>query len=228
MAENGKRVLLAGATGLVGGLCLERLLADGSFDSIISVGRRPLSPAPTDLRFKEVSVDFFDLGSRADELAADTVICALGSTMKKAGSREAFFQVDFTHCFNLAKICRQKGAAHFLLVSALGASPSAFSFYSRVKGKLEEAVGDLSYDSLTILRPSLILGKRGELRLGEEIAKFFTPLANLAVPAKYRPIDAETVAKALVISARMEKPGVSVYESDAIKRLCVGGTEKRG
>ena len=219
MAGNGKRVLLAGATGLVGGLCLSRLLADDSFEAVISVGRRPLSPSPSDPRFKEVSVDFFDLGSRSPDLVADTVICALGSTMKKAGSRDAFYQVDYTHCLNLAKICRQNGASRFILVSALGANPKAFSFYSRVKGRLEEAIGDLSYDSLTILRPSLIMGKRGEFRPFEEIAKLFTPMLSFLIPDKFKPIEAETVAAALWISARLEKPGVNILESNEIRKL---------
>jgi len=219
MAGNGKRVLLAGATGLVGGLCLSRLLADDSFEAIITVGRRQLSPAPSDPRLKQVVVDFADIGSRAKELTADTLICALGSTMKKAGSKDAFYMVDFTHAFNLAKICRQNGATQLILVSSLGASPKAFSFYSRVKGELEEAVKGLGYQSLTILRPSLILGKRGETRPGEDLAKFFAPKLNFAIPAKYRPIEAETIAAALWISAKLEKPGVNIHESDAIKTL---------
>lgn len=219
MAENGKTVLLAGATGLVGGICLSRLLADDFFESIITVGRRPLSPAPADPRLKQVTVDFSDLGSRASELSADTVICALGSTMKKAGSKEAFYKVDFTHAFNLAKISRQNGASQFVLVSALGASPKALSFYSRVKGELEEAVKGLGYESLTILRPSLILGNRGEFRFGEEIAKIFAPKVSFAIPAKYRPIEAETIAAALWIAARLEKPGINILESHEIKKL---------
>lgn len=228
MSGNDNKVLLAGATGLVGGLCLKRLLADDFFQSVITVGRRPLPDASADPRLTQVIADLGDLGPYASEISAATVICALGSTMKKAGSKDAFYKVDFTYAFNLAKTARQNGASQFLLVSALGASPKALSFYARVKGELEKEVAGLGFESLTIFRPSLMLGKRGEFRMGEEIAKVVAPRVNFAIPKKYRPIEAETVAAALWIAARLKKPGVNIYESDAISRLYgkISGKEK--
>ena len=208
-------VLLAGATGLVGGECLTLLAADPDVATVVALVRRPPDPATVHhrkLRFEQV--DFEQLGLHRRLLQVDQVICALGTTIRKAGSREAFRRVDFDYPLAIARLARQQGARHFLLVSAAGASSASRVFYSRVKGELEEAIATLGYPSFTIVRPSLLLGDRDEFRLGEEVGKRLGWL----VPAAWKPVHARDVAGALVGAAREDRPGQRVIESAAVSR----------
>lgn len=211
----GRRVLLAGATGLVGRECLSRLTADPAVSGVVALVRRvPDAGAVHHRKLHFLQADFEQLGLHARQLAADQVICALGTTLRRAGSREAFRRVDFDYPLALARLARQQGAQHFLLVSALGADPGSRVFYSRVKGELEAALSALDYPSLTIVRPSLLLGDREEFRLGEQVAKRFA----WAVPRRYAPVAASDVAAALVGAAREDRPGRQVIESADIRR----------
>lgn len=169
--ESSRTVLLAGATGLVGGLCLRRLLADATVGRVIAPTRRPLSENLRALdstgKLEAHLVDFAHLANHAALFAVDQIICALGSTIKKAGSRERFREFDYGYPLQIARLGLQQGAQHFLLVSALGADARSRIFYNRVKGELEEAMVMLPYRSITIARPSLLLGPRQELRPAE-------------------------------------------------------------
>jgi uncharacterized protein YbjT (DUF2867 family) len=210
-------ILLAGANGLVGGFCLELLLKDPSWDRIVTVTRRPLSMP--DSRHENLVINFERLGDFRDRIVADQVICTLGTTIKKAGSRENFRTVDFHYVYELARMARKNGAKHFLLVTAMGADAKSRTFYNRVKGEIERAVSGLGYPMLSIFRPSLLLGKRPEFRLGEEIAKPLAKAVSFALPEKYKPVHARAVAAAIIAVAREQKPGINVYESDAIRRM---------
>jgi uncharacterized protein YbjT (DUF2867 family) len=211
----GRRVLLAGATGLVGRECLAQLTADSSVSEVLALVRRAPDPGTVHHRkLHFLQVDFEQLGLHARQLAADQVVCALGTTIKRAGSREAFRRVDFDYPLALARLARQQGARHFLLVSALGADASSRVFYSRVKGELEQALSAMDYPSLTIVRPSLLLGQREEFRLGEEAAKLF----GWAAPRRYAPVRASDVASVLVEAAREDRPGQRVIESADVPR----------
>jgi uncharacterized protein YbjT (DUF2867 family) len=201
-----KSVLLAGATGLVGGECLAALLAESSFDPVTILVRRPLASPPPSERLVVRLVDFENLDREASAFAVHHVFCCLGTTMRNAGSRDAFRRVDYDYALHTAQLGLAGGAKHFLLVSALGADPSSRIFYNRVKGELEQAVGRLGYTSVTLVRPSLLLGERHERRLGEDFAKRFSALA----PAPWRPVPAKQVAAALVRAAREDAPGVRV------------------
>ena len=210
-----RRVLLAGATGLVGRECLTLLTADPAVVEVVALVRRPPEAVAVHhrkLRFEQV--DFEQLGLHRRLLQVDQVICALGTTIRKAGSREAFRRVDFDYPLAIARLARQQGARHFLLVSAAGASSASRVFYSRVKGELEEAIATLGYPSLTIVRPSLLLGDRDEFRLGEEVGKRLGWL----VPAAWKPVHPRDVAAALVGAAREDRPGQRVIESAAVSR----------
>jgi len=207
-------VLLAGATGLVGRESLTLLAADPDVSTVVALVRRPPDAATVHhrkLRFEQV--DYDKLGLQPRRLQADQVVCALGTTIRKAGSREAFRRVDFDYPLALARLARQQGARHFLLVSALGASSRSRVFYSRVKGELEEAIASLGYPSFTIVRPSLLLGDRDEFRLGEEVGKRLAWLT----PAALKPVPARDVAAALVAAAREDRPGRRVIESAEIR-----------
>jgi uncharacterized protein YbjT (DUF2867 family) len=209
--SGGRTVVLLGATGLVGRECLRQLEADPGVGGITVVVRRPLET--TSSKARVVVVDFDALASRSELFAVDQIFCALGTTIKQAGSREAFRRVDLDYPREAAVIGQRQGARHFLLVSALGASSTSRIFYNRVKGELEDALRTMQYRSVTIVRPSLLLGERTKPRLGEELGKRMGWLA----PGKYKPVQASDVARALVQSAREDEPGLHIIESDEIR-----------
>jgi uncharacterized protein YbjT (DUF2867 family) len=212
-------VLLCGATGLVGGECLRLLSADPAFGRLVVPTRRPLPPEllhgldPS--RVEEHIVDFGDLSARAELFDVDQIVCALGTTIRKAGSQERFREVDLGIPLAVARRGFEGGAHHVLLVSALGADPDSRIFYSRVKGELEAALSAIPFRSLTFVRPSLLLGERAEFRLGEEVMK----RVSLLVPAKYKPVEARAVAATLLHAARKDPPGRRVIESREIPAL---------
>jgi uncharacterized protein YbjT (DUF2867 family) len=211
-------IALLGSTGLVGRQCLELLADDRAFERIVVIARRKFAEA-TAPRIEGHVIDFDQLEAHADALAVDQVICALGTTIKAVGgSRERFRAVDFGIPLAAAKIAQRQGARHFLLVSALGADAASRIFYNRVKGELEDALRTLGYRSVTIVRPSLLLGDREEFRLGEVVAKRFA----WAVPGRYRPVHARDVARALIRSAREDIPGLHIMESDDIPGYAAG------
>lgn len=204
-------VALLGATGLVGRNCLELLAADRAFERIVVVTRRRFGEA-TAPRVEGHLIDFDQLEAYADIFAVDQLICALGTTIKTAGSKDRFRAVDYDIPITAARMALRKGARHFLLVSSIGADAGSRFFYLRVKGELEDSLRTLGFRSVTIVRPSLLLGDRGEFRFGEEVAKRFGSL----VPGKWRPVQARDVAQALVRSAKEDVPGLHILESTEI------------
>jgi len=210
-----RRVLLAGATGLVGGELLAQLAADSTVSRVTAMVRRNPGPLPLPAdRIRTEIVDFDDLAGREALFGVDQVFCALGTTRARAGSREAFRRVDFDYPLEIARLAREGGARHFLLVSALGADARSAVFYNRVKGELEEAVRALGFRSLTIVRPSLLQGERAEFRPVEALMKRLAWVA----PRRYAPVHAGDVAGALVAAAREDAPGLRVIESADIPR----------
>jgi uncharacterized protein YbjT (DUF2867 family) len=211
--EAARVVLLAGATGLVGGECVRALAARPDVTEVIALVRRSL---PAALRLPKVTervVDFERLAEEAGELSPTHVVCALGTTIRTAGSREQFRRVDHDYVVALAHLGIDRGARHFVLVSSLGADPRSRVFYSRVKGDVEQAVRALPYRGLTIVRPSLLLGERDERRVGEAIAK---RLAFLT-PPRYKPVHARDVAAAIVEAVVEDRPGARIIESAEIR-----------
>lgn len=206
--------MVLGATGLVGREIVRLLCADPGVDRIVVITRRPFV-APHDPKLQMKVVDFDALNSVADAFNVDQIFCALGSTIKQAGSEPAFRRVDLEYPLAAAKLGVEHGARHFLLVSAVGASATSRVFYNRVKGELEDALRTLPYNSITIARPSLLLGDREEHRLGEEVGKRLGWLT----PGRYRPVAASAVALALVLAAREDRPGMQIIESEDIRRL---------
>ena len=207
------RVLLVGASGLVGRECLRLLIAEPAISRVVVLARRPLPPAALAPKVEAQVVDFDHLKHAAVFPKADAVLCALGTTMRQAGSQQRFREVDYGYPLAAARLALAQGARHFLLVSALGADARSRVFYNRVKGELEAAVSALGYRSVTIARPSLLLGDREEFRLGERI---LTPFAFL-IPGRLRPVKATAVAAALVDAAVRDEAGVRVIESEEIR-----------
>jgi uncharacterized protein YbjT (DUF2867 family) len=210
-------ILLAGATGLVGAAALDRMLGREPGPAVVAVGRRP--PPRSHPRLRAVVGDFSRLGAEPP-IPARAALCALGTTLAKAGSPEAFRAVDHDAVLAFARWAREGGAGTFVLVSSVGADPAARNLYLRVKGEAERDVGALGFSRLVILRPSLLLGPRAERRPGEAVARALAPLVNplLRGPLRrYRGIAAGTVAAALVAAAEDDAPGTHVWDNDAIE-----------
>lgn len=215
-----KRALLMGATGLVGRHLLHDLLESSSYERVVTLGRRPLGV--THPRLDDRVIDFDDLYDEVRTATADDVFCCLGTTIKQAGSREAFRQVDLHYPVKAARAAEAAGAAQFLVVSSLGASPSAWFFYSRVKGEMEEAVKAAGLPSVWIFQPSLLTGDRDEERPGEDVAARFFELTSFlwrGPLARYRPVEARTVAAAMLAAAERPAPGMHVAEPTRIRVL---------
>lgn len=212
-----RTALLAGATGLVGSHVLDELLADGTWSHVVTVGRRT-----TDRRHEKLEQRILDLSAieaHGDLPHADDVFCCLGTTIKQAGSQDAFRRVDHDFVLGLARAGLRMGATQFLLVSAIGADPDARVFYSRVKGEVEVAVRALPYRAVQIFRPGLLLGRRTEFRAGERIAMSLAPIAQpllIGPLRRYRSIRASDVARAMVRIAREAPRGPNVWEYDGM------------
>ncbi len=201
------KVLLLGATGLVGSECLQLLLEENSVSEIRIFSRSKISQ--TDKKITAIVSPFSEMNDYGSFFTVDAVLCALGTTIKKAGSQQAFRLVDYDYPLTAAQIAKRNGAHHYLLVSALGANAHSAVFYNRVKGELENAILDLSFERTTIIRPSLLLGKRKEFRFAEQIAQLLTPL----FPKKYKPVQASSVAQTLVKQLFTTRSGKTIIES---------------
>ncbi|NJN24736.1 MAG: NAD-dependent epimerase/dehydratase family protein [Cyclobacteriaceae bacterium] len=212
-----KKAIVAGATGLVGGFVVHHLTQSHIFDEVVVLVRPGSNLHLDGVTIQEV--DYDRLEDFSDVLKADTVFCCLGTTMKKAGSKANFYKVDFTYPHQLARITYQHGATQFSLVSSSGASEKSLFYYSRVKGEIETAVCQIDFEKIDIFRPSLLLGKRPEKRPGENAGAVVAKLVNpflVGSAKKYRAIQAETVAIAMVAVAEDQNRGVRILESDTI------------
>ena len=209
--------LVAGASGLVGGELLDALLADPRYAQVHSLGRRPLPRQHPKLQ--QHTVDFARLAD-SPLPPAQEAFCCLGTTIKKAGSPQAFRAVDHDAVLAFARAARQAGVKRFLVVTALGANKDSRVFYNRVKGEVEQALRDVGFESLVILQPSLLLGERAESRPGERVAIVASRvLAPLLRPLASRPIEARRVARALLALARQAPTGVRVVPSGELQEL---------
>lgn len=211
-----KTVLLLGSTGLVGGYTLKQLLRHEYCRRIVTLTRSAVHDAPLSSKLDARIIDFDNPDSWLDQVAGDQTICALGTTIRKAGSREAFRRVDFEYPLTIARAALGGGCRHFLLVSAMGADANSRVFYNRVKGQLEAAILGLGFERVSIFRPSLLMGNRREFRLGEVAGQVLGRWFRFAVPRRYRPIHARTVAAAMVRIAAADEAGNRLLTSDAI------------
>ncbi len=206
---------MAGATGLVGREVLAALLTDKRYAAVHAVGRRPLSVKHAKL-FNHV-VDFTASPTLSEIARIDDVIIALGTTIKVAGSQQAFRAVDFDAVVAIARAARARGATRLGIVSAMGANPKSGVFYNRVKGEMEAAVTALGYPTLVIARPSMLVGDRRALGQPERPAERFValamPLLKQLIPANYRAITAVQVARALLAAMQGTDQGARVLLS---------------
>ncbi|GIP40018.1 oxidoreductase [Paenibacillus sp. J31TS4] len=215
-----RQALLLGASGLVGRQLLEQLLHDPAYTAVVILVRRPLGLSHPKLTERIVSFD--RLSEATDAFRTDTVFCCLGTTIKQAGSQEAFDRVDRLYPLEAGQLALAAGVRRFVIVTAMGADTRSRFFYSRVKGRLEEELGALGFPSLHLIRPSLLLGQREEFRTGERAAAAVSralPFVWKGPLAKYRPVPANVVGAAMRAAALLEAEGVQVHESDALFRL---------
>ncbi|MBR7722440.1 NAD-dependent epimerase/dehydratase family protein [Hymenobacter properus] len=209
-----KTALLAGATGLIGAQLLPLLLQSERYAKVIVVGRRAVPVIHPKL--VQVTTELDKLEDVRLKLIADDVYCCLGTTMKQAGSKEAFFKVDFLYVVQLAAVAASNFASQLLVVSSMGADAESRIYYSRVKGEMEAAVRQTPFRAIHIFRPSLLLGEREHPRLGERIGavvlKALAPLLRGPL-LKYRPVTGAAVAAAMLKAAQDDGGGVRVHES---------------
>lgn len=212
-----RTVIIVGATGMVGREILAGLLADDSVAEVHSLGRRP--PKVQHPKLKAHVVNFANLPLLPILPQADEVYLALGTTIKLAGSQQAFRAIDYDANLAVARAAQVAGVKKLGLVSAMGADANSKVFYNRVKGELEDALEKMSFAGLVIARPSLLVGDREALgqpvRRGEKLGLVFSKVLGFLIPANYQPIEATAVAKAL-LSAVPQAQGKNILLSGAM------------
>ncbi len=208
-----KRVLLAGASGMVGREVLRQALADPRVGEIVAPARRPLA---ANTKLINPLVDFDALPADAAWWKADAVICTLGTTIRNAGSQAAFRKVDFDYPLAVARHALAHGASTFVLTSASGANANSRIFYSRTKGELERSLRALGYGSLCLVRPGLLGGERDRRRPLEHAGMKLLGAIDPLLPRRYRVVPAEHVAATLLHRALEPEPGVRIIESEEI------------
>ena len=199
-----KTAVIAGATGLVGKQLMFKLLESTSYEKVIILVRTFIHIKHPKLI--QVIVNFESLSAYKDQLKGDDFFCCLGTTMKRAGSKEAFYKVDYSYCLEFARLASENNAQKFLLISAIGADASSSIYYSKVKGELENAIRGLTISAIHIFHPSVLVGNRLEFRFGEIIgiamAKTLSPLM-LGSLSKYKPIEVTELADSMLKIAQL-------------------------
>lgn len=214
----GKTALIFGGSGLVGSALLRNLLRDDDYERVVAIVRTPLNiPNPKLLQHE---VDFDKMENYLPLFRVDDVFCCLGTTIRAAKTRQAFKKVDYEYPVKIAELSKRAGVHKLLIVTALGADPNSRIFYNRTKGEAEEELKKIGMPVLAIFRPSLLLGKRKEFRLGEAIGGLLMSIGSavmVGVLKKYKAIPAQKVADAMFHVAQADLDnGTYIYESDAI------------
>lgn len=214
------RVVVAGATGLIGGFLINELENDSSIDAVAALTRKPKQNSNK----TTWEVVDFDVQSQLEKVTqnAEVVFCCLGTTMKKAGSKDAFYKVDFQYVVDLAQAAKRNGVRQFSVISAIGADPESKIFYNRVKGEMEAAIRDVGFREEIVFHPSLLLGPREEARPGEKIGevlgKLMSPLLFGSL-RKYHPIHVSTIAEAMVVQAKIKGDRKLAFEYEGIVEM---------
>jgi len=212
-----KTAIVIGATGLVGNLITQKLLEDNRYEKVKVFVRRSLNINNPQL--EEHIVDFDNFALWKNNLSGDELYSVLGTTIKKAGSKEVQYKIDFTYQYEAANEASKNGVKKYLLVSSLGANSKSNNFYLQMKGSLDEKVKQLSFDQIRIFRPSILVGNRSEKRFGETVGIKIAGTFTNIIPAlkKYRPIEAAQVAEAMIKSANQNlSDKIKIYNSEEI------------
>lgn len=212
-----RTAMVAGGTGLVGRHLVNQLLTDDAFDHVVMLVRR--LPGLQHPKLHLLQIDFDEPVTFNNLVQGQALFICLGTTMKKAGSRAAFYKVDAEYVLNLARAAASNSVQQVAMISAMGADKFSLFYYNRVKGLVEDQLQQLGLHSLHIFRPSLLVGQREESRFGENIAVQVSRLFHPLIPDGYKPIEGATVARAMLNSVKQNKPGVHYYLSDRIQLL---------
>ena len=203
-----------GATGLVGKQLVQQLLENDNFGKVrIFVRRNTGLKHP---KLEQKIIDFGKTETWEKHLKGDVLFSALGTTLKQAGSKEKEYEVDFTYNLNFAKKAKENGIKNYVLVSSVGASSKSRIFYTRMKGQLDEAVSNLEFENLVILRPSSLTGNREEKRILEVISIPITAFLTKFIFRRYRPISDTTVAKAMINAVLKINIIKTIWEGDEV------------
>lgn len=212
-----KQALLVGATGLIGSYLLKMLLEDEQYEQINVLTRRDLEIKHAKLN--ATVIDFENLEHHANLIQGDDLFITLGITKKKAGSIEAAYKVEFTYPHQIAQIAQANGAKQCLIVSSIGANANSKNYYFKAKGEVENALMQIPFESLHILRPSILLGPRKEIRLAEDLGKVTFMAFATFIPNRYKAIQGKTVAKFMQLVASKALKGINIFESEKIRRI---------
>jgi uncharacterized protein YbjT (DUF2867 family) len=214
MSEGKQSCAILGASGMVGARLLELALSESRYSVVRTLARRPLDV--THERLEQRVIDLDRLADERDSLAVDDVFCCLGTTIKKAGSQEAFRKVDYEYPLAAARTALAAGAKQYLVITAVGADANSSFFYNRVKGELEDALRELRFaEGITSLHPSILLGDRQESRPGEAVGAAVMRATRFLFAGslmRYRAIDAIDLARAMLRAAQQPKAGYRVLE----------------
>ncbi|MCP4521720.1 MAG: NAD-dependent epimerase/dehydratase family protein [Cytophagales bacterium] len=222
-----KTAIIFGATGLIGGELVKKLLEDNRYNKVILIQRRSLGLNHDKL--EEKLIDFNNLEKETESLRGDEIFCCLGTTIKKAGSEEAFEKIDLELPERIAKITVRNKIDKILVISSVGSNFHTSNFYLKTKALMENAVGKQLVDTIIFFRPSLLLGNRKEFRFGELLGRIFFPIFHVFLWGKwkkYRAIKAKVVASAMQNVANSSFEGLHYIESDVIKVLGKENNEK--
>ena len=215
-----KTALIIGSTGLTGSHLLQQLLDSKEYEKVISFSYRETKE--THPKLVKHIVDFDNPEEFCHLVKGDDFFCTIGTTIKKAGSKEAFRKVDFTYPQHFANCAMENGVSQFLIISAMGADSKSSNFYSRTKGEIEEYLNAGTFKSVAIMRPSLLLGDREEFRFAERIGGVIMKLLSFAFVgplAKYKAIEAKTLANAIYTIAQKNNSGTKIYLSDKLQEI---------
>ena len=212
------KAIIIGATGLIGKALIKELKTNSNYTEVVLIARKKIENLPA--KFRVIQIDFDKIEEIKSEITGDVLFSVLGTTMKTAGSKEAQYKIDFDYQYNVAKIASENGVKNLVLLSSAGANSKSSIFYSRMKGELDEAVKKLTFSHVSIIRPSMLTGKREEFRLGEKI---FTPIAYVLniIPfaRKYRPIKDSIVAQAMINAVTKNQNQYQIYELNDVFKL---------
>jgi len=204
---NGNGALIAGASGLVGQALIGRFLADNSYSNVIALGRTNLWEAEDRVAF--LATNFIDFPNIS--VPINTAFCALGTTMKKAGSKKAFREVDHDFVINYAVFCKSIGVDNFVLVSSIGANPKSLIFYNRIKGQVEQSIKEMSFNHLQIYRPSLLIGQRQETRTLEQLGQAAYRIIGKGRLRRFLGTPVEGLADRMIDNSLLAEDGVQIF-----------------